>query len=127
MPLDNRDASRVLDMLRNGRIAARLVKDRSQEDLASDDLLRLALERAIEIIGEAARKVSPDAQVNHPEIPWRKIVQQRHIIAHDYADLNYHAIWRVATVHIPALIPQLEAILPEPPPDPLPEDPETTP
>lgn len=122
MPLDRKDASRVWDMLRHARIVVELVEGRRQDELAHDAMLRLALERAVEIIGEAARKVSDACEREHPQIPWKKIVQQRHVLSHDYGDLDYHILWRVATVHVPTLVPQLEAILPPPPPDPSPED-----
>lgn len=127
MPLDQFDAGRVWDMLRYARITAELVEGRRKRELQRDIQFRLALERAIEIIGEAARRITRETEQEFPEIPWQKIVQQRHVIAHDYADLDYNILWRVATVHIPALIPQLEAILPEPPEDPLPETSDRTP
>jgi len=126
-PLETHDAARVWDMLRHARIITRMTTGRSPHDLKDDDQLRLALERAIEIIGEAAKQVSKTAESEHPNIPWKKIVQQRHIIAHDYDQLDHTKLWSVATTHIPPLIQQLEAILPEPPENPLPEAPEATP
>jgi uncharacterized protein with HEPN domain len=120
-PAEKDDDARLWDMVSNARLLVLLAAGRRRSDLASDPQFRLAVERLIEIVGEAARKVSREGQRAHPHIPWQKIVQQRHVISHDYDDLDYHAIWRVVTIHIPALIPQLEAILPEPPADPLPE------
>ena len=121
MPPDPDDAARIWDMLSHARKAVHIAHGQTQHDLLVNDPLRYALERLIEIIGEAARKVSRGTQEQHPDIPWQKIVQQRHVMAHDYGDIRLDALWRVATIHIPALIPQLEAILPEPPEDPLPE------
>lgn len=121
MPPEKDDDARIWDMYENATLVVELADGHRQADLASDQQFRLAMERLIEIVGEAARKVSREGQLAHPQIPWQKIVQQRHIISHDYDDLDYHAIWRVVTIHIPALIPQLEAIVPQPPEDPLPE------
>lgn len=121
MPLEPEDAAMVWDMLSHARKAVRLVEGCTQNDLFTEDALRYAAERLIEIVGEAARKVSRSTQESNPAIPWQKIVQQRHVMAHDYGDIRLDALWRVLTIHIPALIPQLEAILPEPPEDPLPE------
>jgi len=127
MPLSKQNASRVWDMLRYARIVSKMTAGRSPDELKGDDQFRLALERAIEIIGEAANKVSKEAEAEYPEIPWKKIVQQRHVIAHDYDQLDHTKLWSVATIHIPPLIAQLEAILPDPPENPLPEPPEITP
>ncbi len=121
MPLDRHDAARVYDMLLHAQRVVLAVQGRDERELTADITLRYSIERLSEIIGEAARKVSRTAQNDHPEIPWKKIVQQRHIMAHDYGDIRLDILWRIATIHIPALIPQLEAILPEPPADPLPE------
>lgn len=121
MPPEKGDDARIWDMYENALLLVELAGDRRQDDLVSDPQFRLAVERLIEIVGEAARKVSREGQGSHPQIPWQKIVQQRHVISHDYDGLDYHAIWRVVTIHIPALIPQLEAIVPQPPEDPLPE------
>ena len=81
-------------------------------------MLRSAVEREIEVIGEAARHLSKAFEMKHPEIPWKAIVAQRHILAHEYGAVDVEAIDRVATVHIPALIAQPEPLLP-----PLPRDP----
>lgn len=115
------DAARVWDMLSHARKVVRLAEGQTQHDLFADESLRYAMERLIEIVGEAARKVSRSTQDQNPHIPWQKIVQQRHVMAHDYGDIRLDALWRVVTIHIPALIPQLEAIVPQPPEDPLPE------
>jgi uncharacterized protein with HEPN domain len=70
----------------------------------------------VEVVGEAARKVSPEFQAAHPEIPWRPIIAQRHVLAHDYGEIDQEKIWRVANVHIPDLIVQLEPLIPPLPP-----------
>jgi uncharacterized protein with HEPN domain len=54
----------------------------------ADRKTQLALERAIEIIGEAARRVSDSFKADHTEIPWRSIVAQRHVLAHEYGEIR---------------------------------------
>jgi uncharacterized protein with HEPN domain len=76
---------------------------------------RLATERRIKIIGEAARRVSEDFRNTHPDIPWRPIIAQRNILTHEYGEVIEEKIWRVATRHIHALIEQLEPLVPDPP------------
>lgn len=118
---EDRDIGRMEDMLEHARTMQSLVAGREEADLRHDFMLRLAIERVAEIIGEAARNVSRHTQDRNPQIPWKKIVQQRHIMAHEYGEIRIDVLWRIASYHIPALIPQLEAIVPQPPEDPLPE------
>jgi uncharacterized protein with HEPN domain len=101
---------------------AEITGGRSEKDLTQDRLLQLAVERAIEIIGEAARKVSDETREAHPDVAWSGIIAQRHVIAHEYGGIQYDKIWRIVSIHAPKLGRQLDAILPEPPPDPLPEE-----
>ena len=80
-----------------------------------EELLPLLVERRVDIIGEAARGVSDAFQVVHAEIPWRRIMSQRHVLAHDYGDIEDDKLWRVATVYVPELIRLLESLIPPPP------------
>lgn len=115
------DASHLADMLARARLAADAAKSMSAAQLSADDLPTLSLERLIEIVGEAARNVSPEFKAAHPEIPWAKIISTRHILAHEYGDIDYDIVWRIVTVHLPELIVQLEALpVTPPPPDPEP-------
>jgi uncharacterized protein with HEPN domain len=61
-----------------------------------DRLLRGAVERHIQIIGEAARNVSQSFRDVHSEIPWRKIIAQRHVLAHEYGELKHDGIAKSA-------------------------------
>jgi uncharacterized protein with HEPN domain len=80
-------------------------------------MMRDAVERAVLVIGEAARKVSREFQEAHPEVPWRPIVAQRHILVHEYGEIDHAKIWRVATVHVPELVRVIEPLVPRPPED----------
>lgn len=113
---DARDSGYLLDMLEHARGAARAVRGRSLEEYAADEDLRLSVERRIEIIGEAARRVSSGFQEAHPEVPWRKIVAQRNVLAHEYGEVDDEIMWRVVTVSLPDLIGLLEPLVPAPPP-----------
>ena len=90
---------------------ARFIANKSAQDLIDDELLRSAVERQIEIIGEAARRVSAEYRESHPEVPWRPIIAQRHILAHEYGDVDPALIWRVATIHAPPLALQIRGLL----------------
>ncbi len=73
------------------------------------------MEREVEIIGEAARHVSKPFQDAHPRIPWRKIIVQRHVLAHEYGEIRQDLMWALASAHIPQLIDMLTPLVPPPP------------
>ena len=85
------------------------------KEYLADENLRLAVERRIEIIGEAAGCVSLAFREAHPQIPWRKIIAQRNILAHQYGEVDDEILWRVATVSVPELITLVEPLVPPPP------------
>jgi uncharacterized protein with HEPN domain len=121
MQPDVRDAALLLDMLIHARRAMAYTTGLKFEDYLANAMLRDAVERVILITGEAAAKVSAPFREAHPEIPWRPIIAQRHILVHEYGDVHHDKLWRVATIHIPALILLIEPLIPSPPPDPAPE------
>ena len=112
---EDRDLACAWDMLDAARAVSAFVRGRTFEDYTQDRMLRGAVERHIEIIGEAAGKVSRPFRQAHPHIPWRRIVAQRHVLAHEYGEIEDDLIWRVATVHIPEPIAGLEGLVPAPP------------
>ena len=109
---DTRDAGYLLDMLQHAEGVVRAVERHAFDDYAADEDLRLAVERRIEIIGEAARRISETFQKAHPEVPWRKIVAQRNILAHEYGEIEDEILWDVATVSVPELLRLLEPLVP---------------
>jgi len=92
---------------------------KSRSDFDADENLRLALAHLIQTLGEAARRVSPEFQQAHPEVPWRKIIGMRHKVVHDYLHVDYDIVWTVATVNLPPLLPELEKTVPPEPPESL--------
>jgi len=115
MPTEKDDNASLWDMLTAARAVETFVRGRTVADYLGDLMLRSAVERQLEILGEAARHVSDAFQAAHAEIPWRPIQAQRHVLAHDYGEIKHERVWRVATVHIPELIRQLEPLVPPPP------------
>jgi uncharacterized protein with HEPN domain len=102
-------------MLTAARAVRSFVAGRTFADYESDLMLRSAVERQVEIIGEAARGLSDTFKAAHPEIPGRPIMAQRHRPAHEYAEIDNALLWTVATVHVPALIHPIEPLIPPPP------------
>ena len=73
--------------------------------------MRRAVERDLEIIGEAARHISESFRAQHPEITWRKIIGLRNILSHDYGSVDDERVFAVAQTRIPELIAQLNRLL----------------
>lgn len=114
---DERDAANLLDMLQAAEKVRRFVQGKTQDAFIADEVLRDAVERNVEIIGEAARKVSEDFRNQHPEIPWRKMIAQRNVLVHEYDKISVDEMWIVATYHIPQLISDLSPLIPPIPPE----------
>jgi uncharacterized protein with HEPN domain len=79
--------------------------------LAQDRVLALVLVKCIEIIGEAASKISPDTRSSHQEIPWTDIVGMRRRLIHAYFDIDFDRVCDTITTDLPPLIADLETIL----------------
>ncbi len=112
MPHEREDASLLWDMLEAARKVRQFVAGRTFHDYSRDEVLQAAVERKLEIIGEAARGISEQLQQEHSEVPWRGIIAQRHFLAHEYGEVRQEKLWRVATVRVPELIQQLEKLIP---------------
>ncbi|MCG3127895.1 MAG: hypothetical protein CHACPFDD_02768 [Phycisphaerae bacterium] len=117
MPPEKDDAAYLWDMLDAARTLILITKGADRATYLSNRTLQLATERCIEIVGEAARFVSEPFGQAHPEIPWTKIVAQRHILAHHYGTIEHERLWRVVETHIPELVRLLPPLVP-----PLPDD-----
>lgn len=113
MPLDPHDRTLLQDMRTSAQNAIDFVAGMTFDRFVDDLKTRRAVERAIEIVGEAARGVTDTFTSAHPEVPWRPIRAQRHILAHEYGEIQEELIWRVVEKHLPPLIKQLDAMLGE--------------
>ena len=80
-------------------------------DLDTDRLLNLALVRLIEIVGEAANRVSQAGQDQLPSIPWRQIISMRNRIVHGYDEVDFDILWAVISDDLPRLIDTLKTTL----------------
>ena len=115
MPREYGEAATLYDMLHAAARTLRLIAGQSRSDYEQNEVLRLAVERSIEIVGEAARRLPQSFRDTHPHIPWRAIMATRHILAHDYDDVNNDTVWRIVTDHLPPLIEQLKPLIPPEP------------
>ena len=112
MRLDERDPAYLWDMLQAAKEVESMLQGHDLAAFLNNRMLLRAIERSIEIIGEAARRVSVSYQNAHPEIPWRMIIGQRNILAHEYGQIDHALLYKTAVEDIPELITQLQALLP---------------
>jgi len=98
-------------MLDHAIEAVELCRHRTRVDLDTDRLFNLALVRLVEIVGEAANRVSPAGQNRLNEIPWHQIVGMRNRIVHGYDKVNFDLLWDTIQQDLPPLIVQLKAAL----------------
>ncbi len=115
MQPEDRDAALLWDMKQAACEIAEFIRGVRYEEFTSKKVLRYAVERQILVIGEAAAHVSATFRDAYPEIPWRSIIAQRNILAHEYGEILVERIWRVATEQIPKLIKLLEPLIPKAP------------
>lgn len=105
------DRVRLLHMLDAAREVLEFCRDRNRSDLDQDRQLALALTKEIEIIGEAAARLSDQAQSAYPSIPWPQIVGMRNRLIHAYFDIDLDRVWDTVQDDLPPLIKELEQIL----------------
>ena len=101
------DEPRLHDMLDYTRKAIEAIRDRSRADLDRDPILAAALERFVEIIGEAASRVSERRKAAAPDIPWRQIMGMRNRLVHAYGAVDRDVLWDVVHNDLPDLAGKL--------------------
>ncbi len=84
---------------------------RQRVDLDRDRMLLFAVVRAIEVIGEAASRVSDETRAANPAIPWSAIVGMRNRLVHGYFDIDTEIVWKTATGELADLLPRLRALI----------------
>ncbi len=83
--------------------ALEFVNGKSRSDLDNDRMLVLSLVKEVEIIGEAASKVSPETKSNHPEIPWQDMALMRNRLIHAYFNIDLDVVWETIQKDLPEL------------------------
>jgi len=106
------DSVPMRHMLDHAREVLLMVHGRTRQNLDTDRMFQLALTRLVEIIGEAAARVTAAGQARYRDIPWAQIVSTRNRIVHAYDTVDYDVVWDIATLEIPVLIASLERALP---------------
>jgi uncharacterized protein with HEPN domain len=107
-----RDDALLLDMLIAARKSLRFTQGIDWTHFEQDELVQNAVMYVVQIIGEAATKISDDFKSAHSQIPWQAIKGMRHRLVHDYTRIDLPTVWRVVETHIPELIRMIEPLIP---------------
>jgi len=115
MRSEARDVAYLWDMREAAREVLEFIHETPYARFTSDKVLRYAVERQLHVIGEAARRISTSFKEAHPEIPWKGIIAQRNVLAHEYGEILVERIWRVATERLPELVRLIDPMIPPTP------------
>jgi uncharacterized protein with HEPN domain len=104
----------LADMLDAMSKARQFVEGMSFDQFSADDKTVYAVVRALEIVGEAAKKIPPEIRALRPEIPWREIAGMRDKLTHDYFGIDMSVIWRTIGADLPPLEEGIRSLLEHP-------------
>ncbi len=107
-----RDDAYLLDMLLAARKVCKFTQNATWEQFQTNELMQNGVMRQIQIIGEAARKVSSQYQQEHQKIPWQEIIGMRNRLVHEYFRIIPERVWDVVEKDIPELIRLIEPLVP---------------
>lgn len=111
MPPGDSDVAYLWDMLETAREALTYVEGVREEAYLRDRMRQRALERTIEILGEAASRVGEAGRSSLPDVDWRRFVGQRVVLAHRYSKIDHALIYKTTRESVPDLIRMLENLL----------------
>lgn len=103
------DAIRLRHLREAAEKAVRYASGTSRDRLDDDEVLRLALTKLIEIVGEAAKQVSETTRAAHPDVPWSAASRMRDRLIHHYFDIDLDILWVTLTEDLPSLLEVLPA------------------
>jgi uncharacterized protein with HEPN domain len=110
--LPERDTALLLDMLLAARDAQTFVEGLDESAFLASRLHQNATIRSLEVLGEAAGRISAATRASHPEIPWREITGMRHRLIHGYGEVRLDLVWTVLRDRVAPLIAVLMALVP---------------
>jgi uncharacterized protein with HEPN domain len=114
--MSHRDDMITLRQMRDhAREAMGICSDKSFVDIKRDRVLQLALVRLVEIVGEAAGRVSPETRDQYADLPWQGMIGMRNRLIHGYDAINLEILWNTIQFDLPELVELLDRILPSEP------------
>ena len=105
------DLVRLQHMLDAAETAIEFMQGRDRSALEQDRMLLFAVVRAVEVLGEAASKVTAETRERHADLPWRAAASMRNRLIHGYFDIDREIVWVTVTAELPTLVEKLSLIL----------------
>ena len=109
-----RDVAYLLDILEAAKLAAAYVSAKTKEEFILDTQCQDAVIRRLEIIGEAARRISRETRARLPGLPWSAMINMRNLMIHEYDHVDFAVVWDTVQNHLPALIQSIAPLVPPP-------------
>lgn len=106
------DAARLWDIADAARKILRSVEGLTLTELVADEDRRDLIVYRLALIGEASNRISDSLRAQHPEVPWRRMVNQRNVLIHAYDEIDYDLVWQVVQNELRSLIVKIESIMP---------------
>src|SRR5205814_5501090 len=108
----SRDPQYLLDILEAAKLALTYIAGKTKEEFLEDTLCQDAIIRRLEIIGEAARRISQETRTILPGLTWNAMIGMRNIMIHEYDDVDLHIVWDTVQKDLPLLLTVIEPLVP---------------
>ena len=109
--MKNEDIIRIKHMIDASEELLSFAENKSRKDFDTDRMLILSIIKEIEIIGEAANRVSEEMKINYPDIPWAEIIGMRNRLIHSYFNIDSEIVWTSVTKDVPELLSMLRILI----------------
>ncbi len=110
----HRDMAYLVDILEAAKMARDYVKDLDEDSFLDEFLIQDAVVRRLEIIGEAARRLSDETRAAIPALPWQSMIAMRNLLIHEYDNVDLPIVWDTVKNDLPIIIAALAPIVPPP-------------
>lgn len=112
------DNQYLLDITEAAARTSKYISGVERKDSLAHDMMKAAVVREIEIIGEAASRVSQSLKDANTQVPWKDLAQLRNFYIHVYDRVKYEKVWTTANNRIPRIVAAVAVLLPSEPPGP---------
>ena len=106
----SRDKEYVIDILEAAKLALSYVSGKTKDEFLKDTQCQDAVIRRLEIIGEAARRISDETRATYPKLPWKAMVGMRNVMIHEYDGVDLNIVWETLQKDLPDLVKSIEKI-----------------